>query len=173
MAVLKAEPMKERHDCAGLRVVLILESRHEIDGKLEQETRCYLTSLVWPGELTGARGPKSSKRGKQPPLNMIFREDEWRIRSDYAPVNFTTLKHMALNLIRKAPRKDSLHLRRKVAPGTTNPEGPRPSGERARQYFQIRSGTCPTCRPARPLLGGYADTGTTSLGGGNPADNVV
>ncbi len=32
-----------------------------------------------------------------------------------APANFTTIKHMALNLLRKAPGKDSLRLRRKVA----------------------------------------------------------
>ena len=29
--------------------------------------------------------------------------------------NFTTLKHIAYNLIRKAPGKDSLRLKRKVA----------------------------------------------------------
>jgi len=35
--------------------------------------------------------------------------------SEHAPANFTTLKHMAHNLIRTAPGKDSLRLRRKVA----------------------------------------------------------
>src|SRR5271157_3310777 len=48
-------------------------------------------------------------------LDMIFRDDECRIRTDHAPANFTTVKHMALNLIRRAPGKDSLRLRRKVA----------------------------------------------------------
>jgi hypothetical protein len=46
---------------------------------------------------------------------MIFRDDECRIRTDHAPANFTTIKHMALNLIRRAPRKDSLRLKGKVA----------------------------------------------------------
>ena len=36
------------------------------------------------------------------------------IRTDHAPANFTTIKHMAQNLIRKAPGKDSLRLRRKA-----------------------------------------------------------
>ena len=48
-------------------------------------------------------------------MDMIFRDDECRVRTDHAPANFTTLKHMALNLIRRAPGKDSLRLRRKVA----------------------------------------------------------
>src|SRR3954471_19679733 len=48
-------------------------------------------------------------------LDVTFREDECRIRTDHAPANFTTIKHMALNLTRTAPGKDSLRLRRKVA----------------------------------------------------------
>ena len=48
-------------------------------------------------------------------MDMVFRDDECRVRTDHAPANFTTLKHMAHNLIRKAPGKDSLRLKRKVA----------------------------------------------------------
>ena len=48
-------------------------------------------------------------------MDMLFRDDECRIRTHHAPANFTTLKHMAHNLIRKAPGKDSLRLKRKVA----------------------------------------------------------
>ncbi len=48
-------------------------------------------------------------------LDMIFRDDECRVRTDYAPANFAVIKHMALNLIRKAPGKDSLRLKRKTA----------------------------------------------------------
>jgi hypothetical protein len=36
-------------------------------------------------------------------------------KSGHAPTNFTTIKHMALNLIRRARGKDSLRLLRKVA----------------------------------------------------------
>jgi len=48
-------------------------------------------------------------------MDMIFRDDECRIRTEHAPANFTTLKHMAHNLICKAPGKDSLCLKRKTA----------------------------------------------------------
>ena len=47
--------------------------------------------------------------------DMVFRDDECRIKTEHAPANFTTLKHIARNLIRKAPGKDSLRLRRKTA----------------------------------------------------------
>ncbi len=46
---------------------------------------------------------------------MIFRNDECRVRTDHAPANFTTIKHMAHNLIRKNPGKVSLRLKRKIA----------------------------------------------------------
>ena len=46
---------------------------------------------------------------------MTFRDDESRVKTDNAPVNFTTIQHMAHNLIRNAPGKDSLQLRRKLA----------------------------------------------------------
>jgi hypothetical protein len=48
-------------------------------------------------------------------MDMVFRDNDCRARTDHAPANFTTIKHMALNLIRKAPGKDSLRLKRKVA----------------------------------------------------------
>jgi hypothetical protein len=37
--------LQERHDWPGLQGVLMVESRREINGKIEQETRFYLTSI--------------------------------------------------------------------------------------------------------------------------------
>jgi predicted transposase YbfD/YdcC len=48
-------------------------------------------------------------------MDMMFRDDECRVRTDHAPANFTTIKHMAHNLLRTATSKDSMRLHRKVA----------------------------------------------------------
>jgi len=32
-------------------------------------------------------------------MDMVFRDDECRVRTDHAPANFTTIKHMALNIV--------------------------------------------------------------------------
>jgi hypothetical protein len=48
-------------------------------------------------------------------MDMLLRDDKGRVRTDHAPANFTTVKHMALNLIQRTPGKDSICLRRKVA----------------------------------------------------------
>jgi predicted transposase YbfD/YdcC len=115
-AIHDVDWLQERHDWPGLRRVLMVESKREIEGKIEQETRFYLTSLVWLASQLGpvVRGHWSVE-SMHWIMDMIFRDDECRVRTDHAPANFTTLKHMAHNLIRKAPGKDSLRLRRKVA----------------------------------------------------------
>ena len=48
-------------------------------------------------------------------MDMVFRDDECRIRTEHAPANFTTIKHIVINLTRRAPGKGSLRLKRKVA----------------------------------------------------------
>jgi predicted transposase YbfD/YdcC len=115
--------LQERHDWPGLQAVVMVESRREIPGpspgtdKIERETRFYITSLGWPASRLGpvVRSHWAVENSLHWVMDMVFRDDECRIRTDHAPANFTTLKHMAHNLIRKAPGKDSLRLRRKVA----------------------------------------------------------
>ena len=48
-------------------------------------------------------------------MDMVFRDDESRVRTEHAPANFTTIKHMALNLLRRPAGKLSLRGRRKAA----------------------------------------------------------
>ena len=48
-------------------------------------------------------------------MDMIFRDDECRVRTDHAPANFATIKHTARNLIRTAQSKASLRLKGKAA----------------------------------------------------------
>ena len=48
-------------------------------------------------------------------MDMVFRDDECRVRTDHAPANFCTIKHMAQNLIRLAPGKTSLRQKRMAA----------------------------------------------------------
>ncbi len=109
--------LQERHDWPGLRGVVMVESTREIGDKIERETRFYITSLVWLAQALGPviRSHWAVENSLHWVMDMIFRDDECRIRTDHAPANFTTLKHMAHNLIRKAPGKDSLRLKRKVA----------------------------------------------------------
>jgi predicted transposase YbfD/YdcC len=115
--------LQERHKWPGLQGVVMVESQREIPGlspgasTTEHETRFYITSLAWIAAQLGPaiRAHWMIENGLHWVLDMTFRDDECRVRTDHAPANFTTIKHMALNLIRRAPGKDSIRLRRKVA----------------------------------------------------------
>ena len=109
--------LQERHAWPGLKGVVMVESTREIAEKIEQETRFYITSLVWLASQLGPviRAHWAIENSLHWVMDMVFRDDECRLRTDHAPANFTTIKHMAHNLIRRAPGKDSVRLRRKAA----------------------------------------------------------
>jgi predicted transposase YbfD/YdcC len=95
----------------------MIESRREIGGKTEMETRFYITSLVMLAHVLGpvVRSHWAIENSLHWVLDMVFRDDECRVRTDHAPANFATIKHMAQNLLRNAPGKSSLRSRRKAA----------------------------------------------------------
>ncbi len=109
--------LQERHDWPGLKSVVMVESTREIGDKIEQETRFYITSLVLAAHLVGPviRSHWAVENSLHWVMDMVFRDDECRVRKDHAPANFVTLRHMAHNLIRRAPGKDLLRMKRKVA----------------------------------------------------------
>jgi len=109
--------LQERHEWPGLQGFIMVESTREIGDKIERETRFYITSLLWfAAQLAPVvRGHWTIENSLHWILDMIFRDDECRVSTNHAPANFTTIKHMALNLIRRAPGKDSFRLKRKIA----------------------------------------------------------
>ena len=111
------EWLRERHDWPGLKSVVVVESTREVAGKIDREMRLYITSLVLLANQVGPmiRGHWMIENGLHWVLDMIFRDDECRVRTDNAPANFAIIKHIAYNLMRRASTKDSMRLRRKVA----------------------------------------------------------
>jgi predicted transposase YbfD/YdcC len=109
--------LQQRHDWPGLASILIVESTRETVSKTERETRFYITSLHLPAATVGPmiRDHWAIENSLHWVMDMVFRDDECRVRTDNAPANFVTLKHMANNLIRRAPGKDSQRLKRMTA----------------------------------------------------------
>ncbi len=109
--------LNHRHDWPGLKAVAMVESTRETGEKIEQETRFYITSLTAPASRVGPaiRDHWSIENGLHWVMDMTFRDDECRVRTDHAPANLAVIRHMAQNLIRRAPGKTSLRLRRKTA----------------------------------------------------------
>ncbi len=109
--------LQERHDWPGLKGVVMVESTRETGDKIERETRFYITSLTLTAEQLGPiiRSHWAIENSLHWVMDMTFRDDECRVRQDNAAANFTTIKHMAHNLTRRAPGKASIRARRKAA----------------------------------------------------------
>ncbi len=109
--------LQERHNWPGLKGVVMVESTREIGDKIEQETRFYITSLVLTAALLGpiVRSHWAIENSLHWVMDMVFRDDECRVREGNAATNFVTVKHMAHNLTRRAPGKTSIRARRKAA----------------------------------------------------------
>jgi predicted transposase YbfD/YdcC len=109
--------LQERHDWPGLKGLVIVESLREIGAQEERETRYYLTSSACYAQRLAplVRGHWAIENSLHWVMDMAFRDDECRIRTDHAPENFVALKHMAMNLARRAAGRDSLRLRLKTA----------------------------------------------------------
>ena len=109
--------LKERHDWVGLKSIVMVESIREIvGGKAESETRFYISSLaadaVRQGDAIRGHWAVESHHWV---MDMVFRDDECRIRRDNAPANFATIKHIASNLMRTKADKHSMRAKRRLA----------------------------------------------------------
>ena len=109
--------LQKRHDWPSLKGIVMVENTREIGEKIETETRFYITSLVLLAHILGpmVRDHSAIENSLHWVLDMVFRDDECRVRTDHAPTNFTTIKHMGLNLIQRANGKQSLQANRKAA----------------------------------------------------------
>ncbi|MBU1210088.1 MAG: ISAs1 family transposase [Alphaproteobacteria bacterium] len=108
--------LRLRHPWPGLKTIIMIESRREFSGKTEREFRFYISSCDTNAQrlCEVVRAHWGIENGLHWVMDMVFRDDECRIRKDHAPANFATVKHMASNLLRRAPGKDSLCVKRKM-----------------------------------------------------------
>jgi len=87
----------------GLASLVRLESERRVGDETTTEVRYYLSSLAGNAQkvLRAIRRHWGIENSLHDVLDVAFDEDDCRIRKDHAPVNMATLRHMALNLLRK------------------------------------------------------------------------
>ncbi|MGN0852478.1 MAG: ISAs1 family transposase [Kiritimatiellia bacterium] len=109
--------LKARHGWPGLRCVIVVETTREWRGKTERETRLYISSLDLAAESVAqmVRDHWSVENNLHWVMDMVFRDDECRVRKDQAPANFATIRHAAFNFLKRAPSKESMRGKRKRA----------------------------------------------------------
>lgn len=104
------EHLINAHQWAGLKRVGMVESERRMDDRpTTTERRYYLTSLDGGVErfARASRGHWGIENNLHWSLDVVFREDDSRIRTDHAPENMTLMRKIALNLLTREPSKGS------------------------------------------------------------------
>jgi predicted transposase YbfD/YdcC len=112
------EWLRERHPSwKDLRSIGMVYSRRIIEGVETQEYRFYITSLAADLPLFGyaVRSHWGIENSLHWVLDMVFRDDESRIRKKNSAMNMSVIKRLALNLINKVKGKNSIKVTRKAA----------------------------------------------------------
>jgi predicted transposase YbfD/YdcC len=97
----------DRAKWEGLRSVGLVESLREIDGKVTQERRYYLSSLKLDVATfaRAVRGHWGVENKLHWVMDVCFGEDQSRARAGYAAENLATLRRLTLNLLKREKTK--------------------------------------------------------------------
>lgn len=103
---------------AGLKSVVCVASSRWLNGKQEHSKRFYISSLSGCSAQKMGRYIRrhwSIENELHWHLDMTFDEDACLVRKDHAPRNLTTIRKLALGVLRREPSKMSLKRKRKRA----------------------------------------------------------
>lgn len=101
-----------------LKQIVMVKSRRELQDKMTEDTRYYITSTNASAQklLAITRAHWGIENSLHWTLDVTFREDESRIRTEASPENFAIIRHIALNLLKKdASIKASVKRKRLMA----------------------------------------------------------
>jgi predicted transposase YbfD/YdcC len=101
----------------AIKSIVMIEASREKDGKVQQETRFYVSSLAAKAPTFNqlVRSHWGIENNLHWMLDVVFREDQSRTRKGNTPENVATLRKTALQLLNQASDKESIKSRRKMA----------------------------------------------------------
>lgn len=105
-------------DWPGLQTLVCQQTTRWVAGQVQQATRYFLSSLAGASAATLAgyvREHWGIENQQHWHLDVTFAEDASHCRRDHAPRNLSTMRKLALTLLRRAPLVMSLKRKRKKA----------------------------------------------------------
>jgi predicted transposase YbfD/YdcC len=111
---LALESMGHYQGWTGLQTVVMVERERRFTDKTQREIVYYLSSLPPDAArlLAATRAHWSVENTFHWTMDVVFGEDASRMRLDEAPENFAVIRHIALNLLKQHPGKQSLKRKR-------------------------------------------------------------
>jgi predicted transposase YbfD/YdcC len=113
--------LRQRHPAwPDLTSIGMIEAERQEPGKpATRQTRFYIASIA-PDAVEFAHAARQHwgiENGLHWVLDVVYREDECRIRKRNGPANFATIRHITLNLLQrtKTPKKKSVRVKRGLA----------------------------------------------------------
>lgn len=101
----------------GLKCVGRVRSIREVNGRISDETRYFISSRKLEAEefANAVRSHWGIENRLHWVMDVVFRDDDSRVRMRNAAANFVTLKHITLNMLKLVSGKQSMRVRRKRA----------------------------------------------------------
>jgi len=101
----------------GIATIIKVRSRTELKDRCRTDTRYYVSSANLAAEAAAeaVRGHWGIENRLHWVLDVVFNEDQARLRTGHGAKNMAVVRHFALNLVRAVADKKSIKLRRKAA----------------------------------------------------------
>lgn len=101
----------------GVTAIVKVRSRTELKDRCRTDTRYYISSAALTAEAAAqaVRGHWRIENCLHWVLDVVFGDDQARLRTGHGAKNMAVVRHFAINLVRTATDKKTLKLRRKLA----------------------------------------------------------
>ena len=97
----------QRPEWSGLRSIAMIEETRDINGKVSCERRFFISSLPANARqiAQAARAHWAIENTLHWTLDVVFNEDQSRVRKDHAPQNMAIVRHVVLNMLNTAKKQ--------------------------------------------------------------------
>ena len=101
----------------GVAAIIRVQSRTELKDRCRYDTRYFITSASLDARRAAAvvRGHWAIENSLHWTLDVVFKEDQSRLRKGHGARNMAVVRHFAINIVRTATDKRSIKSRRKIA----------------------------------------------------------